>query len=150
MKDPDRKRATDRAYWHRLKAKNADRIRIKRLADRNSAHRQAKRYIRKRCPGALVTWTNDELVRAIYPRCAELNKTSLERYEVDHIVPLLNDTVCGLHCEHNLRVITALENNTKNGYAHEVDGNVDLLLANDSEMFPGLEDKTGGGGFPYN
>lgn len=36
-----------------------------------------------------------------------------EPWEVDHIVPLRSDIVCGLHNEHNLAVITAKANITK-------------------------------------
>lgn len=35
-------------------------------------------------------------------------------WEVDHIVPLNNDLVCGLHCEANLQVIPAIANLSKN------------------------------------
>lgn len=34
-------------------------------------------------------------------------------HQVDHIVPLQSKIVCGLHVEHNLRVITATENARK-------------------------------------
>lgn len=34
-------------------------------------------------------------------------------YQVDHIVPLRSPIVSGLHCEANLRVITATENAQK-------------------------------------
>jgi hypothetical protein len=48
---------------------------------------------------------------------AESSRLTLETgiaHEVDHIVPLLSGLVCGLHCEANLQVITAFENQSKN------------------------------------
>jgi hypothetical protein len=35
---------------------------------------------------------------------------------VDHIVPLVHPRVCGLHCEHNLAVITETENLAKSNH----------------------------------
>ena len=34
---------------------------------------------------------------------AELKKTTGQRWEVDHIVPIKSKLVCGLHCASNLR-----------------------------------------------
>jgi 5-methylcytosine-specific restriction endonuclease McrA len=39
-----------------------------------------------------------------------LTKATGERYVVDHIIPLSNPDVCGLHVPWNLRVITQEEN----------------------------------------
>lgn len=49
-------------------------------------------------------------MRNLYLQAQQLTKLTGERYVVDHIVPLINPTVCGLHVPWNLRVITQEEN----------------------------------------
>lgn len=52
-------------------------------------------------------WADMGAIAAIYKQAKALGKT------VDHIVPLNNRLVCGLHCEANLRIISAEENRKK-------------------------------------
>jgi 5-methylcytosine-specific restriction endonuclease McrA len=49
-------------------------------------------------------------MRGLYLQAQQLTKLTGERYVVDHIVPLINEDVCGLHVPWNLRVITQEEN----------------------------------------
>ena len=35
------------------------------------------------------------------------------KFEIDHIVPLQNEQVCGLHTEHNLQVLSRTANRRK-------------------------------------
>lgn len=49
-------------------------------------------------------WANREKILEIYKEAYE------QRLEVDHIIPLNNDLVCGLHVEGNLQIITSEEN----------------------------------------
>jgi hypothetical protein len=62
-----------------------------------------KEDIRRATPG----WADRGRMLAIY---AEAKAGGLE---VDHIVPLRSDVVCGLHCEANLRSIPGVENAVK-------------------------------------
>lgn len=55
---------------------------------------------------ALVSWANTREIATIYLHCPE-------GYHVDHIIPLQGDLVCGLHCEHNLQYLTAVDNISK-------------------------------------
>ena len=46
-------------------------------------------------------------------RKTALKTGGVDRWEVDHIVPLQSPIVCGLHVEHNLQVIPASKNRSK-------------------------------------
>lgn len=44
---------------------------------------------------------------------AQLKSTSRQRFQVDHILPLNNSLVCGLHVATNLQIITQKKNSVK-------------------------------------
>lgn len=54
---------------------------------------------------ATPSWANLTLIKSIYENA--------EGNHVDHIIPLLGDTVCGLHVENNLQYLTPEENSKK-------------------------------------
>ena len=71
---------------------------------------------RRRFRNATPPWlTKDQknAMKQLYIEAQRLTKLTGERYVVDHIVPLINDEVCGLHVPWNLRVITQEENLVK-------------------------------------
>jgi hypothetical protein len=68
---------------------------------------------KRRHRNATPPWVTKEQklqIRRLYLEAQRLTKITGERYVVDHIVPLLNDSVCGLHVPWNLRVMTQEEN----------------------------------------
>jgi len=67
---------------------------------------------------ATPTWYEAELIAAIYKRAAALSHGGMTNYQVDHIIPLQHELVCGLHCYANLRIITEAENKTKSNTHH--------------------------------
>lgn len=58
-------------------------------------------------------WANTFFIAEIYHLASLRTKHLGIKHHVDHIVPLRSKLVCGLHCESNLRVIPAIENNKK-------------------------------------
>lgn len=73
-------------------------------------------FRRRRFRDATPRWLTKEqknAVKQLYVEAQRLTKLTGERYVVDHIVPLINDEVCGLHVPWNLRVITQDENLVK-------------------------------------
>lgn len=68
---------------------------------------------RRRHKNATPPWVTAEQkmeMRQLYLLAQKLTATTGERYAVDHIIPLINAQVCGLHVPWNLRVITQEEN----------------------------------------
>lgn len=61
---------------------------------------------------AIPSWASLEAIEAIYRQAQQLS-TSECRLDVDHIVPLISDKVCGLHCEANLQILPARVNQSK-------------------------------------
>jgi len=62
---------------------------------------------------ASVAWADRGKVLEFYREARRLTKETGVKHQVDHIVPLQSPTVCGLHNEFNLQVITATENREK-------------------------------------
>lgn len=68
----------------------------------------AARKARKR--QATPAWANKFFIEEIYDLAQRRTKATGIEWQVDHIVPLKHPLVQGLHVEHNLRVIPAVEN----------------------------------------
>ena len=68
---------------------------------------------KRRHRSATPKWVTKEqkmAMRRLYLEAQRLTKLTGERYVVDHVVPLINPDVCGLHVPWNLRVMTQEEN----------------------------------------
>ena len=68
---------------------------------------------RVRANRALPSWASTEAIASMYERAKELCRTTGVDWHVDHVIPLNGKSVCGLHVENNLQVITASQNRSK-------------------------------------
>lgn len=69
----------------------------------------------KRTRQATPKWVDMKAVRALYEKAASMRRGGLDVH-VDHVVPLSNRLVCGLHWEGNLQIVAATENLKKCNY----------------------------------
>jgi len=101
------------AYDKELYAKNSDRIKS-RVGDYQKNNRDKCNAIAAKYKAtqlmATPAWLERKKVRKVYKKAKELNM------HVDHVVPLQNDSVCGLHCWHNLQLLDASLNCSKGNY----------------------------------
>jgi 5-methylcytosine-specific restriction endonuclease McrA len=68
---------------------------------------------KRRHKKATPPWVTPEQklkMRQLYLEAMKLTKLTGERYVVDHIIPLINPEVCGLHVPWNLQVMTQEKN----------------------------------------
>lgn len=91
-------RASRKAY----KLRNLDRRRFDRALRRAAEHR------------AKPKWANKHEMLKIYKQAKLMSELMGEPYHVDHVIPLKHNLVCGLHCEFNLKAISANDNHKKN------------------------------------
>lgn len=82
---------------------------------KNNRHIFAANHAKRKAKMLKATpkWANEEKIKDFYTTSQGLSMLLGEFYHVDHIVPLVSDLVCGLHCEANLRVILGSENMSK-------------------------------------
>jgi hypothetical protein len=83
----------------------------------NKAKYREGKYRRKvAMRNASVGWRDESKILEIYSKAVELEKQTGEKFHVDHIVPLQSKLVCGLHVEHNLQILPALDNILKGNF----------------------------------
>ena len=104
-----RKKISDKKYYS--KPKNKIKIKLYRKKYYSTPEGKAlrkERTNRRRALkiNAVPKWCNLEKIKEIYKNCPK-------GYHVDHIIPLNNPIVCGLHVENNLQYLTARENTSK-------------------------------------
>ena len=86
---------------------NTIRARLRYEGDVTQALRPSRRLLFGMRLRATPPWVDHDALKAVY------RKAKRRRLTVDHIVPLLNPNVCGLHVPWNLQLLTKSENSRK-------------------------------------
>jgi hypothetical protein len=71
---------------------------------------------RARMLAAMPPWLDTKDFVSIYAESARISKETGIPHHVDHIIPLVNKWVCGLHVPWNLQIIPAKENRRKKNH----------------------------------
>lgn len=107
--DPEKKNKYSKMrYWLNVDKNRARVLKwCKDNPDRASANamRRRARFLMR-----IPKWSYPEDILPFYSIAKMMTKHTGIKYEVDHIYPLLGETVSGLHVASNLRVITKSEN----------------------------------------
>lgn len=104
------------AYRAKWTAKNAAEMKAIRRAwvlanpDKVRAARRRREMAKN---GAVPDWADRKEMRRFYLEAGRLTRETGIPHTVDHIVPIVSDLVCGLHCEANLQVMPHAANAAK-------------------------------------
>lgn len=123
----EHKKQQQKDWWHNKRTEHTKENRNVYLKKYNKSERgyaikrTADAFRRAQKLKATPSWyTQEELqIREMYALCKKITKDSGIQHHVDHIVPLINKYVCGLHCRANLQIITAKDNRTKGNQLKE-------------------------------
>lgn len=108
------KRLARRRSHYRANREKLEQQRLRRHAARPelAAIIQSTRRAKKRA--AMPKWVDRKALKEFYRAAKEITAETGVVHEVDHIVPLKHQLVCGLHVPANLQILTATENKSKN------------------------------------
>lgn len=105
------------AAYYQAKANHWGR---KLTKEQRCAIQAARNDAKSNATPAWLTANHHAEIARVYAKARAMTDSTGVSHEVDHIVPIRSDAVCGLHVPWNLRVITAVENRVKSNQILEV------------------------------
>ena len=90
---------------------------LKRWNNPSAKKAKSNRVIQQKL--ATPFWANKNYIKLFYKLAKEESKRIGEKVVVDHIIPITNKNVCGLHNEFNLQLLTATDNTKKSNKFEE-------------------------------
>lgn len=111
-KDPEKHRKYSREYYQ----KNKESCRLTNKSwQQNNKHKLKSGWAKHRAKikNAQPSWSSESVIEDFYWWAGEITRVCGENHQVDHIIPLQSDKVCGLHCEQNLQIIPRTQNQSK-------------------------------------
>lgn len=110
----DRRKASCAAYRAKDGVLERERLWRRAWAIEHRAELAAKAAKRRALKmRATPAWADLDAIAAVYAECRRLTLETGIPHHVDHIVPLKSKTVCGLHVETNLQILTGHDNLSK-------------------------------------
>jgi hypothetical protein len=104
--------------WHQANPQKV--LEINRKWVKSNKHKRAIYNTTRRKAVVMATpkWADLKEIEKIYKKSQELTASTGVRYSVDHVIPLKNKSVCGLHVHQNLAVIPYVDNCKKSNCYH--------------------------------
>lgn len=106
--NPERRR-TNGIKWRQRNKSHVSAYRRRNRGVINA--RMGKRRASKK--QATPPWAEHDKITTVYQKSIELSALWNITLEVDHIIPLVSPTVCGLHCWNNLQLLCTSDNCAK-------------------------------------
>ena len=115
-KERSAKQREDKVAWneyHRSYSGKNPHFLKKYLLDGEEVYFEKRTRQRKAIEQATPAWVDANVIRRVYAECVYLNETMHFPLEVDHVIPLFNKNVCGLHVPENLQIVSRTLNEQK-------------------------------------